>query len=368
VYDRDASGVIKLDEFRECHSMLQGALKMHPSDKGNDDPTIGTKSVEDLFAELDSDNNQAITLDEFAAWQAKAIEQAGIPNSELKELVDKLAETLDEIIHMAEQAEAGCDDDDPTMVQHLSGLIEKLASTERQLWSKNSESDEAEGENKTEQYTNHWTEPPVGLSLDRLIRYHLSDVPVRTYRLQKCTAEVRLCLPERPQDVDESRGRIWYAKLLRTVTTKSSSTPHSEFFYYMYHDLNWRRLTQEEIPFYYLARDSMAPEVRMFCLLKAEANMGVKLDWRGVQEALADGVELELLTEHDVKTYNQQMLNVAKDCVREEGDNMTHKELMAAAEQLLKTKLIVPPRGVMAGLSDCGIMKPSPVWAEFMED
>jgi hypothetical protein len=278
-------------------------------------------------------------------------------------LVNKLASTLEEIFYIDEHSN---DADDPKMARHLNDLIEKVASAERHLWSQKAKSLEAESELST----NHWTEPPVGLSLERLIRFHMTEVPVRTKKLKKCTAEVRICLPERPQDVDESRGRLWYAKVLRTSQFQSGPglKTTTDSFYYVFHNLQWRRLAQDQVQQFHAALDSMAPELRMFCLLKAEANMGVKLDWKGIQAALADGLEMELLTERDIQKYNDEMLAFALGMARQQEAGMNPKAAAAAAQRLLSTKVIMPPRHVMAGLSEYGIMKPSPVWAQFMDD
>lgn len=400
VYDRSGDGVITAEEFAECHSILQGSLRLHPvmDDSLRVEKQIREADVEDLFATIDDNKDKSITFDEFVRWQQKALENRAVPDDEFAELVRRLSESLRHIFHIDAAAKEGYDHGEDTLQQ----LIEQVADDARRLWQQKPKTPTGRPP-KHPEYKNSWEEPPVGLSLERLLRVHVQDVALRTFGVQSCNADVRLCVPQVPSEMDGTSSRLWYAKVLRTMRVRDSSAygPHgeleaeldractadqpmlggngsarmsyatvdkSEFYYYVFHDMLWTRLDDPE-PFDHAVAE-LSPMLRLFCLLKTEANMGIKLRWPKILEALNDGAEMGLLTNEDVKRYTWKMQHYAQSLMQEDGrvKDMAHEEVKKATDRLLTRKLLMAPRHVMAGLCEIGAIEMSNLFEDFMDE
>jgi len=124
-------------------------------------------------------------------------------------------------------------------------------------------------------------------------------------------------------------------------------------YYYEYLDLNWKEINNPE-PFNQ-ALENTAPDVRIFGLLKAEANMGIKLGWRGIMEALNHATDMQLLDQDQVQKYRKHMIDKSSRQMKTEGMHpdlhYMNADIEQAAEDLLKRKFVIRPRHVMATLA-----------------
>jgi Ca2+-binding EF-hand superfamily protein len=364
IYDRSGNqNFISAEDFKECHNIVQGALKMFPEDSGVELDHAAVSEVDDVFQQADAKKDGQISFEEFVGWQKSAMEKSGIPNWGIKSTIETIAKVMGQIFMIDEMAAEGHETCETSLLKH----IETLSQHAKGMY--NVQKQEQQQDDETSEYPNHWAEPPVGLSLDRLVKFHLADVRVRTFKLKSCNAEVRLCVPQVPSEVKGSR--LWYAKVQRTTLYENSPNgiPNKETFYYEYHDLSWSRSSESVFNH---AVETMPKEILLFCLFKTEANMGVKLSWKGIQSGFEDALEMGLLKEMHVNQYNKMMMEMAHDAMEDEGTHMDledmdmcHKE---HAEKLLHQRVQMAPRLVMAGLADMKIVAPSRVWDEFMND
>lgn len=361
-------GVITQEDFGECHTLIQGSLKLHPKECGSSDVALGVDDISSIFRKIRKEHDDVLTLDEFVAWQAQVMERSGIPNYDLKVVISKLAEVMNQILHIDQEVQHhGCDG---RHEKKLMKAIESLAEHTRLVWEQRPEDDAGdEYEVDGHHYTNHWEDPPTGLSIERLKKFHFSRSPVRTYKLKSCEADVHMCVPQVPKEVDPERGRLWYAMVMRTTIFAGEDKAHEDAYYYSYEPkmLTWVSMPDPHV--FYHAVETMAPELQLFALLKSEANMGTDIRWNGIQMALHDGVEMKLLTDAQLKKYNHYMMEFAHEMLVEGGhvdmEDMDN-DMKAHAEKFLK-EFSQMPRGVMAMLSELGFVKTSPVWKEFME-
>merc|ERR1711972_1055965 len=121
-----------------------------------------------------------------------------------------------------------------------------------------------------------------------------------------------------------------------------------------------------------LAQEKMAPDMRLFCLLKTEANMGVKIGWNGIMVALRSGVDMNLIRCEDLEKYRQHMIDKAHGHIESE-DMVADLHVMGdcvyeAAEVHLNRTFVIRPRHVMATLAELNIVKMCPLWKEFWDD
>lgn len=393
-------GVITKDDFRDCHTLIQGSLKLHPKECGSADVALGVDDVNKIFKNIKKTVHDELTLEEFMAWQTETMERSGIPNYDLKDVIFKLVEVMQKILHIDQQTQEGRGEEHHE--KQLMKAIESLAAHTRSVWEQRPD-DVAGDEYEVEghKYNNHWEDPPIGMSLERLKKYHMSHDPVRTYRLKTCEAEVHMCVPQVPSEVDPERGRLWYTKIIRTTVFDDSSVTVSEFdghghdpvveggpdkaryrrsackprvmtqdpYYYMFEPkkLAWTPMP-DPIGFYH-AVETLAPELQLFALLKSEANMGMDIRWKGIQMALQDGVEMQLIKDEHVHKYNDHMMEFAHEMLVEGGHvDMQDMDVDTKQHALdFLGKFPQMPRGVMAMLSELGFVKTSPVWKEFME-
>lgn len=364
------NGVITEEVFLECHALIQGSLKLHPKKCGSDDVALGVEDIGRIFASIQKAEADELTLDEFVAWQAQVMQRSGIPNYDLKDVINKLVEVMHKILHIDQQHQDGKAEEHHH--KQLEKAIASLAEHTRLVWEQRPE-DVAGDEYAIDghKYTNHWQDPPPGLSIERLRKFHMSSSPVRTYKLKSVEADVHICVPQVPREVDQERGRRWYAKIVRTTIFDSAAEKaHEDAYYYSYEPkmLTWAPMP-DPADFYH-AVEALAPELQLFALLKAEANMGTNIRWKGIQMALKDGVEMMLIKEEQVQQYNNHMMEFAYEML-EEGGHVDMPDMdsgmQAQAERFLG-EFAQMPRGVMAMLSELGFVKTSPVWKEFMED
>mmetsp|Transcript_7445 Transcript_7445/g.17636 ORF Transcript_7445/g.17636 Transcript_7445/m.17636 type:complete len:474 (+) Transcript_7445:88-1509(+) len=362
IYDRNGDGSITLEEFEECHGILQTALTLHPSDGTfKSDPDALAEHARHAFSAADSNGDHRISFDEFVHWQQEALERSGLSNEDLVDLVPALARQLLRIFKLAESNESGkLIGNDRTVLLHIT---QNVANFAREIYN-----DEEAGRSSIRgkhHYTNRWSEPPVGLNISRLKGHHLKLVPVPTWGVDNMDLQV-LCVPD--VEVKDVRSRRWFARINREVTYKSGRREVDDSFYYVYENLNWVDGNGIDAEFD-KALKSLPPELRIFCFLKVEANFGIKICWQEIQTALNHCVQSGLLTAQQHLQYNAHMAEMVLSTMRERDmvADMSSKEAEKQEVQRLRAKIVQAPRSVMATLAELGILRVSSVWADVLQ-
>jgi len=312
-----------------------------------------------------------VSFQEFCEWQKEALSKSGLHSEDLKELIPNLARQLKRIYKLSEQDTHEVQEMDQ---RNLERMIDSIAAATRDLW--NTEK-AANSQLKTRGFfPNRWTEPPIGLNVKRLMTLHMKLVPGMMLGVEKVDLEV-LAIPQSPDDPDElpeRDKRTWLAQIDQTVTLKSGKVEKDTPCYYTFTDMAWKALEQDTDPqsIFKTAIDTMAPELRVFCGLKTEANFGVKLKWDQILKALASCKVWGWLTQDQLQLYTSSMEKMAVEMLKtDQRNNLDQIEKIdldaASIGKKLQAFVKIAPRGVMAKLSDLGIFEVSSVWADFMD-
>jgi len=362
VYDRNGDGTISPQEFAECHSILQAALRTHPvgqdpSDIHIEDPEHLERSAQRLYRSIDADGDEAITFEEFIRWQQTCLDDSGLLNEDVEQLVPALARQLKRVFKLADNNRTGeLSDQDSAVLMHIT---KNVANFSRDIY--NDEQVAHSSIKGKVHYTNRWTEPPAGLNISRLKGQHMKLLPVPTWGVQDIDLQV-LCVPE--IHVREIRNRRWLARVVRVVTFRTGREEVDTPCYYLYENLIWTR--QSTGTEFEASLAQLPPELQLFCLLKAEANFGLQMPWEAIHTALHLGVEGKLITEGELQQYNDHILEMVqkaaeKECMLPASDkpDLRQQELLR-----LQNCLQISPRDVMTGLVELGVLRVSSIWAD----
>lgn len=364
VYDQNGDGRLSMEEFMECHTILKNSLGLSSKSGSTTRPSLLLSDYPaNIFQEVDRDRNSVVSFEEFADWQKEQLATSGHSSSELEELISALARQLKRVFSFSEKRElSDCDG------RVLQRIVDNVASFSTELWHSKEQlcTTRALQEKKKQQkhYTNRWSEPPAGLGVRKLKSRFLAT-EVRTKRKSKDRLDLDvLVLPARldsSEDINTISRRQWVAQVILTVTAPDGRSRVEEPLYYNFEDLRWVKSAEAEHVFQD-AFDSMPPELKIFCILKSEANFGIRLPWPDLRHAFERCIGFGLLDKEHVDEYNRVMeLRVLKS-LREEGldtqGSQTQERLLESIEQM--------PREVMAILSDMEVVKVSSVWADFM--
>jgi hypothetical protein len=186
-----------------------------------------------------------------------------------------------------------------------------------------------------------------------------------------------LCVPEvEERPGHHGYGRMWIACVTASIQRKDGQEFPKGSYYYQFHDLKWEELsssrfedTQAAESRFKASLQSLPPELRLFCLLKTEANFGRKLTWASIHTALNHAVQRGFLDQDGMDKYlacvESQVLNQAIN----DGTAADFRSGISQKEKIreLCDKLVLAPRSVMAVMSEVGIFKVSSVWADFMQ-
>mmetsp|Transcript_68185 Transcript_68185/g.211284 ORF Transcript_68185/g.211284 Transcript_68185/m.211284 type:complete len:462 (+) Transcript_68185:70-1455(+) len=355
-FDRNGNGVISYEEFEECFCILQNAVRMHSqAEAAAPDPAMLEKEARAVFRRADSSMDNKITFEEFSKWQLGLLEKSGLLNEDIKDLVPALARQLQRVFKLSESNEKGqLTNADQNVLMHIT---KNLANFSRDIYN------DAEAGHSSlrgrHHYKNRWTEPPVGLNLDRLKGLHLKLATVPTWGVEDLNLSV-LCVPE--VDTRDARHRRWIARIVRQVTYKTGRQEIDEPQYYVYEALNWTS-NEDLAPEFDQCLACLPPELRLFCLLKAEANFGVQIGWNSVQVALKRAVQMGLLTAEQQTLYTRHTDSIVMRTLRER----SMSKPSAGEVERLRSQTTCAPRHVMAALSELGILKVSSVWADVLK-
>jgi len=373
VYDKNGDGTVTWEEFEECFCILSNSLKLsRPAKAGRN--SVGPEWAGDasqgkmVFSGVDKDGDRKVSFSEFCEWQREALSNSGLHSEDLKELIPNLARQLKRIYKMSEMDGHEVEETDQRVLERL---IDNIAATTRDLW--NTEQ-AANSQLKTRGFfPNRWTEPPIGLNPKRLMTLHMKLVPGMMLGVEKLDLEV-LVLPQSPDDPDvppERDNRTWLAQIVQIVTHKSGKIQREPPCYYSFSNLQWKAIDEDAMVLFKTAVDTMAPELRVFCMLKTEANFGVKLKWDQIVKALGSCKEWGWLTQDQLDLYTSNMESMAVELLRkDQANNMDQEKIeidTATVGKKLQAYVKVAPRGVMAKLSDLGVFEVSSVWVDFMD-
>mmetsp|Transcript_20208 Transcript_20208/g.47142 ORF Transcript_20208/g.47142 Transcript_20208/m.47142 type:complete len:483 (+) Transcript_20208:117-1565(+) len=372
VYDRNGDGTITSQEYVECHTIMQNALKLCPArqEDPHDEPDILQQDAEEAFNKIDADHNHTVTFDEFIEYQRNALMKSGLTNDDLEELIPALSRQLARIFKVVESEEQGeaLDEAEEAL---LRKMIENVATFSRDLWNthyenKNSIRDKVH-------YANRWVEPPVGLNINDLKKKHLLLRPMKFFGVESINLDV-FCIPAMPQDAENSallkrrEVRSWLASVSVQIIFKNGGPPTSDGpYYYRYHDLSWEPAQQLGNRFH-SSVEAFAPELRVYCLLRCEANFAIDLKWQQVQDALRNAIKAGYMTEAQFQEYNKHMeLRVAQAIYEEGLEGGAYSPSSSKKERQDRIEhLVVSAHSVMLVLADLNIMEVSSAWTDFI--
>jgi hypothetical protein len=280
----------------------------------------------------------------------------GIDQAEVKSFGDQLANSLRETFLYIEQSDAGHGERDV-----LERKIMELTESSKTL---------AKGmREKSTSMKPQWSEPPTGMSVDRLKSLHMATRPLRFSSVRETHWEC-LCLPM-PGDYEDPQTRVWIAEVIRRVywkdTKKETTIEVAEYYVYDRKTFSWRNVSSDSTETFQHTVEHLSPGIAVFCLLKTAANFGTKITWPNVVLALEGGVDMHFLKEADLEKYTKYMIDFAFDTRKGEGmldPDATRASQMKNSEEWLHKSFSVKPRVVMATLSDLGILEVDPAWED----
>merc|ERR1712151_185719 len=137
---------------------------------------------------------------------------------ELDDYVKELSKVLEKIYLQIGKIEKGIvSENDLT----LESLVHKLATVERGFEDAVEDAKEDEDEQHDEaKKKQSWTEPPVGLNVQRLKGIHSTLCPLNMKKFKDVVYGI-ICLPS-PENYDDPQTRVWLAEVVRKVTFKRS--------------------------------------------------------------------------------------------------------------------------------------------------
>mmetsp|Transcript_99329 Transcript_99329/g.289880 ORF Transcript_99329/g.289880 Transcript_99329/m.289880 type:complete len:469 (-) Transcript_99329:140-1546(-) len=360
IYDRNGDGTISAEEFAECHNILQTALTLHPTDGKNKlaDPDIVVNDAVQVFGQVDSDNDQRLSFEEFVEWQRGALEKSGLLNDDLVDLVPALTRQMKRVFKLAETNEQGeLINNDQQVLMHIT---KNLAMFTRDIY--NAEEAGHSSLRGRYHYTNRWSDPPPGMNIQRLKGLHLSTMTVPLWGVDD-TDLVVLCVPE--VEMRDGVHRRWFARIERRVKYRTGRLETDGPYFYIHENLIWTH-QEDFLKTWTATYDALPPELRIFCHIKTAANLGVQVSWDRLQAALNECVAAELLTETQVALYNAHVEDAVVSAMREErGD----AQRMESREELNRLRALSTqvPRIVMASLAELGILRVSSIWADVLK-
>jgi len=363
VYARDGADSISRSAFKECHSIVQGALHALPIDDkqpqqeqhGANGQTTSVASLvcadsERIFREMDKDGNEAISFEEFVAWQREALFHSGVSQEGAVACISKLTLMLQTIFTLPTTNGAtksgGLQFNNP-QAPVVKSLLNNIGKCSLDLWRKK------KGCKRRSLHPpsalKSWQQVPEGMSTTALVRKHMQQQPIQTEGVQNMSVRVHCCLPEHLSEFSGEQ-QYWFARIFREVSYNSGTTRRCAYYY------RFKKHTWETMPdgkHFNEAFANIPPELKLYAILWTEADFGQHtLDWSHVNRCLKDAIKMGIISCEDHLEYQ---LSIEK-CVipADTSDN-------ALAAQLL-LELRLTPHQVLAGLCDLDILPEYPLW------
>lgn len=349
LFDADGSGVVTMDEFKECHTILKTSLQLHPS--ASDRAVSIQNDADTTFETIDKDHDDYISFEEFCRWQGEVMRKSGIPNGILPDVIEELTGALSLIQDIDRRSNRGQEIEGS--LQALQNGIAKLASTSRQVYSDKNVLDKMEQEElkKVEgrraskpdkNYNNTWFSPaPNENVMLMLMRQCTSELGVAlvadsrggfkrgsrksTARIAKtpnpsALPQIVLVIPCK-HEAGES-PTTWLAQVKRT-----GAAGKAEFFIFETTAMaRWQRCEDEER--FQAALQGLRPWVRVHSCLVAQALGREHMNYQAVARGLEAAVEMGLIS-HFVST---RLCSNLKRAVTENMDDYHVEELAATGE------------------------------------
>lgn len=361
VYDKDGSGSIQKAEFAEAHSIMQGALRISESEaeEGHKvDPLDLQKDLDEAFGGIDTDGGGTITLLEFIKWMQSRV-PAHMKVEDLADICKHVADMLQDLYYHMELAEEGYIKESDSHI--LEGVIKKLADATRAMDKR------LGGGAKVEEVKSQWTEPPMGLSVDRLKAAHMGFYVLPPRRLKKVDWEV-MCLPL-PGEYESPDKRTWLGGVIRRIHWKSGKDTVEEVHWYVYdrETFSWKILSTECYDYAWKGIDTITPGIAIFCCLKTQANFGTKLNWDGISHSLDGSVDLGYISQEQKAGFEAKINEVVTTHMEEDGMSWdTLKAKKKYVQDYIDHELVMKPREVMGLLSGLGFVDIDPAWQDFV--
>lgn len=410
-YDRDNTGTIGFEEFKELHSILQGAIQVHADEEPDalfSSEVGGFQDVERVFRNIDTANDGVICLDEFVEWQRDAVENAEISKTRFVELVGKLAALL-QSMDVVERAGHGREDSDLT-----DPLQDQIAEIARQLYV-------GDEDDKRPPANNVWEAPkPEGMRRATLLRTHMSAVPVPTCNVDKVDFNIFPCVPAAKvtnEDIDiwhsqQAEGSVvqrWFAKIVRKTAYKpkdqcieaprskraakskakakakaradAASEPApangeaahvitSEHYYCYKKDYSdggkfqWISVKGEE---YEQSLNALSPELQILAAVLTEADFADKLQWTCLQDALYKGAAIGIVDALQIVDFSNSMQSFAKQAVAKsykEIDRLSMEMQQKLLDNFLARTFMMTPLEAMNILEDANLVAANVLWRD----
>jgi len=363
VYDRKGTGSIGFEDFEECHAILQNSLKIHPRKDGSPcmDPLALQMDAKEAFRQLDTSEDGSISYIEFVAWMRDHLDTQGLDAGELAGFTSKLAKILGGIFHLnklASEDPSGCLGSDEEAL--LGRLVENLAKATEEFQGAGAELPEELRPKKQ----SIWTAPPVGMSIQRLKGQHMKLFPVSARSVESVELDV-LCVPT-PDGAETPEKRLWIAEVVRSVLCTDGKRSVECPTHYVYDRESFRWVQTGSSREYEQALELLSPELTVFCILKTQADFGIKIGWEGLQKGLKCAVDMDLITREQRDTFDghieDQVMGAVKEELANSGETPNPRRLKARLQEALEKKFTVKPLEVMAMLTKLEIVKPSPLW------
>jgi Ca2+-binding EF-hand superfamily protein len=362
VYDKDASGFITPQHFEECHLLIQAALRLNSVDDDDfhhSDPLDLEHDHTEVFEIIDKTGDGKISFLEFVDWMRDHIPK-GMDKADLKEFIVDLSKMLKSTFEHILLAEEGYIKESESHV--LAGVVKKLAASTQKFYDSLKV--------KAQELQLQWTEPPVGLNIDRLKATHMGVVPLNMKRVKNVSWEV-MCLPL-PGEYVDPEARIWLAEVERRVTYKTGREAIEEPEYYVYDrkTFSWTTCSKTSNPQFHTILKGITPGIGVFCLLKTAANFGTKIKWDQVMNAMEGAVDMKFILQDQMDSFLLHMEDFALESMKSEGlidDGMSRDSQLKAAEEWLSQSYSMAPREVMAILSELLILEVDPAWADWVD-
>jgi len=362
VYDRDGTGRISADEFEECHAILQSSLRLHPGSDvdGYKDPLKLQLNAQEAFGMMDTSEDGQISYVEFVSWMREHLDTQGMSGSELAVFTSKLARILSGIFHlnkMARESPLGKDEE-----ALLSRLLENLAKATDDF-------EHAVGlvpEELRAKVPSTWSQPPVGLSVQRLKGQHMKRFPVNMRSVDSVEFDV-LCVPM-PDGASEPENRKWVTELVRISTLLDGKRIVESPTHYSYDRSTFRWVPIQSSKDFELALERLPSELTIFCILKTQANFGDTMDWAAVVKGLKEAVDMGLITSSQRDRYVRHIENQVLTLVTEEGHETSDVlGVKNRSQEVLTGMFRIKPLEVMATLTTLRIVKLNPLWKGYIK-
>lgn len=368
VYDTSNNGSVSLDEFREMHSILQGAIRAAHADE--QDVLLAQEvgaydEVERVFHIADEDNSGSVSLEEFVDWQREAVEKAGISKTRFIELVTKLSALLNSLFTLETALgtrrnivkKSDMRDD---LAQATAPLRDKISNLAVELYA-GDESDAKEAKTP-------WEKLPPHICKQTLLREH-AKTPLPTYNVEEINFCVFPCVPEIPREDGPTFRRRhaqtrWFSKVVRRVhykareavdleggttsaarnkgkktTGKAKAKPKAKVETALH-----KRTSKEDIPdiptlaakpkvdatshfyvyeedqdgFYHwqilkdgkeyaASFDPLSLEMKIFAILLTEVDFSTHCNWTQLQAVMESAISFNLFTEEQYEAFKEKM-------------------------------------------------------------